>query len=327
MNERNLEVLNLYDIEVNKVMRGREAYLVWTDKGFFRLSEYEGNGGRLSYEEALLGYIENNSHLNVDRLVRTKEGELFGEDIYGTKYILKKWYEGNECDVKKQNDLLKGIHTLAELHKVLYMIKDEAVLCNAPINESVISEYNRYNEELKRVRNFIRKRARKTQFEYDVLARFEEYYGYAEESYKQLVESGIHRIEYEAKENCSICHGAYNYHNIIMMSQGVAVVNFDHSGRGPQIIDLYLYIRKVMEKHDWNIQLGHQLLERYDHVKAITDDELKILRIMLSYPEKYRKLLNQYNNSNKSWIPDKNSEKLRTIYKQQELKMTFAKSL
>ena len=327
MNERNLEVLNLYDIEVNKVARGRGAYLVYTDKGFFRLSEYEGSGGRLAFEEALLGYIEDNSHINVDRLLRTKEGELFAEDVYGTKYILKKWYEGNECAVKRPSDVLKGIHTLAELHKVLYTVKAEEVSLNIPINESVISEYNRYNDELKRVRSFMRKRTRKTQFEYDVLARFEEYYGYAIEAYNQLIESGIHRLEQAAMDRCVICHGAYNYHNIILMGQETAVVNFDRSGRGPQITDVYAYIRKVMEKHDWNIQLGHQLLERYDHVKAIEDDELNILTVMLSYPEKYRKLLNQYNNSNKSWIPDKNSEKLKTIYKQQELKMTFAKSL
>ena len=327
MSDRNLEVLNLYDIEVNRIAKGRGAYLIWTDKGFFRLSEYEGNGGRLSFEEILLGYIENNSRIHVDRLIRTQEGEMYGEDVYGTKYILKKWYEGNECDVKRQSDVLKGIHTLAELHKVLHMLKNEEVSDITPINESVISEYNRYNDELKRVRNFMRKRTRKTQFEYDVLARFEEYYGYAEDAYQQLIRSGIYRQEQEAMDKCSICHGAYNYHNIMLMGQETAVVNFDRSGRGPQVIDLYLYIRKVMEKHDWNIQLGHQLLERYDHVKAIEDDELNILRVMLSYPEKYRKLLNQYNNSNKSWIPDKNREKLRIIYKQQELKMTFAKSL
>ncbi len=327
MNERNLEVLGLYDIEVKKVAKGRGAYLIWSDKGFFRLSEYEGNGGRLSYEERLLAYIEEVSSMKVDRLMRTREEGLFGEDVYGTKYILKRWYEGNECDVKRHNDLLKGVHTLAELHKVLYEVKDREVSGMAPVRESVISEYGRYNDELKRVRNFMRKRTRKTQFEYDVLSRFDEYYGYADEARKKLEQSTIGRLEQEATDRCSVCHGAYNYHNIILLGQEAAVVNFDHSAVGLQITDLYLYIRKVMEKHDWNIQLGHQLLERYDHVRAISDEELKILKLMLSYPEKYRKLLNQYNNSNKSWIPDKNALKLGVLYKQQELKMTFAKSL
>lgn len=327
MNERNLEVINLYDIEVKKVAKGRGAYLIWSDKGFFRLSEYEGNGGRLAYEEKLLAYIERNSAMKVDTLVRTKEDVLFGEDVYGTKYILKKWYEGNECDVKRQSDLLKGIHTLAQLHKVLAAVKDEEINAIAPIAESILSVYGRYNEELKRVRNFMRKRTRKTQFEYDVLARFDEYYGYASEAYESLNQSGVERMESQADSDGAVCHGAYNYHNIILQGQEAAVVNFDHSVRGAQIMDLYLYIRKVMEKHDWNIQLGHQLLERYDHIRALTDKELEVLQIMLSYPEKYRKLLNQYNNSNKSWIPDKNVEKLQVLYKQQELKMSFAKSL
>lgn len=327
MNDRNLEVLELYDIDVVRVTRGRGAFLIWADNGLYRLSEYTGAGGRLAYEEKLLSYIEEHSSMRVDKLMRTKEGNMYAEDMYGGKYTLKKWYEGNECDVKRNHDLLNAVHTLAKLHLATEYIDDEDIASIAPKSESVGEEYTRYNEELRRVRNFMRKRTRKTQFEYDVLAHFDEYYGYANEAYNRLMSSDIGEIEEDAYRCCSICHGTYNYHNIIMQGNDTAVVNFDHSVNGPQIMDLYLFLRKVLEKYDWNIQLGHQLLERYDHTKSISDRELTVLQIMLSYPEKYRKVLNQYNNSNKSWIPDKNVEKLKVVYRQQELKMAFAKSL
>ena len=39
---------------------------------------------------------------------------------------------------------------------------------------------------------------------------------------------------------------------------------------------------------------------------------------LLSYPEKFWKIINQYINSNKSWIPDKNVDKLRKVIEQNE---------
>ncbi len=327
VNDKNMEVLSLYDIDVEKVIRGRGAYMIWTDKGLYRLSEYSGTGGRLAYEEKLLKYIETNSDIMVDTVVRTKEDGLYGEDVYGTKYILKKWYEGNECDVKRQHDVLETVYMLAWLHMVTSDIDDKELLEVAPIREGVGAEYSRYNKELRRVRNYMRGRTRKSSFEYDVLARFDEYYGYADEVCQMIETSDVGRMESEAHSRGCICHGAYNYHNVIMQGKDTAIVNFDHSVVGLQVIDLYMLVRKVLEKHEWNIKLGHQMLECYDHRKPISDSELSLLKLMLSYPEKYRKLLNQYNNSNKSWIPDKNIEKLKVIYRQQELKMAFAKSL
>ena len=39
---------------------------------------------------------------------------------------------------------------------------------------------------------------------------------------------------------------------------------------------------------------------------------------LLSYPEKFWKIINQYINTNKSWIPDKNVDKLRKVIEQNE---------
>lgn len=327
MNERSLEVLNLYDIRVEKTARGRGAYLIWTDKGLFRLSEYTGTEGRANYEAEILKYLKEVGFERVDYIMPTVEDKLWVEDAMGTKYILKQWYDGHECDVKKVSDIIAAVQTLACLHISTECIKNENIRAIAPMGESMLEEYERHNRELKRVRGFMRGRTRKTQFEYDVLAHFDEYYSYAEEAYNSLKASGLEAMEKAAYEKCSICHGTYNYHNIIMNGSNIAVVNFNHSARGMQLQDLYFFLRKVMEKHDWNVQLGSRLLEQYQMIKSLDTAQLAILRIMLSYPEKFWKVLNRYNNSNKSWIPDKNVEKLDIVYKQQELKKEFARKV
>ena len=38
--------------------------------------------------------------------------------------------------------------------------------------------------------------------------------------------------------------------------------------------------------------------------------------VLLSYPEKFWKIINQYINANKSWMAEKNVEKLRKVIEQ-----------
>ena len=327
MNERNLEVLQQYDINVEKTARGRGTFLIWTDKGLYELVEYSGTAGRLLYESKLLKYIKEKGFERVDIIETTKEDILYSEDEMGVKYVLKRWYEGRECDVKKTNDILSAVITLATLHNVTYAIDDMEIKEIAPKGQSLLEEYKKHNAELKRVRNFIRSRNRKSQFEYDILAHFDEYYDYADEAYRKLNASWYAEYEEESSKKCSVCHGTYNYHNLIIEGNNMAVVNFNHSTKGLQVRDLYFFIRKIMEKHEWDVKLGSKMIELYQSVRPLKKEEIRLLYIMLSYPEKFWKVLNQYNNSNKSWISDKSIEKLEAVYRQQELKSKFAKKL
>ena len=61
---------------------------------------------------------------------------------------------------------------------------------------------------------------------------------------------------------------------------------------------MYLFMRKILEKNNWSIKLGEDMLNAYDSVKQITKNELETLSLMLLYPEKFWKITNYYYNSN-----------------------------
>ena len=82
-----------------------------------------------------------------------------------------------------------------------------------------------------------------------------------------------------------------------------------------------------MEKHDWNVQLGYQMINRYSAIKSISDEEWEVLKIMLMYPEKYWKQINFYYNANKAWIPARQEEKIHNLERQQEQRMKFIETL
>lgn len=330
MNDKGTGVIEQYDISIIKTLRGRGAFILETDKGYKRLMEYKGTYNRLEYLNGLLEYVYNSGFKNIDLINKNKEGMLFSNDVGGDKYLITDWFNGNECDVKSYNNILEGAATLAKLHNVtMGGLKIESIdeLENIPLTENLIKEYGKHNQELKRVRTYIRGRKHKSEFEYDVLRHLEQYYQYGMDAMERIKDSSYEKLENESMEKIHICHGNYNYHNIIFDKNKIAVINFEKSGKGILIKDLYLFLRKVMEKHDWNIATGHEILKRYNEIRSISEDEYELLKIMLMYPEKFWKVVNHYFNSNKSWIPDKNIEKLNQVYYQQGKKEEFVLSM
>lgn len=326
MGEIDIDVLSQYDIAINKTGKGRGAIICAGEGKLYKLLPYNGTVCRLNFISGLMKYIRNKGFYYVDDIVCNRNGELISTNEIQETYILKEWFEGRECDVKNVKDVISGVETLALLHSEMRRgnFKIDGIIPETP---SFIMEYERHNRELKKIRNFMRGRNRKTSFEYDVLANFDEYYGGGVAALEKLKNTNYEKLEQECKEKKYFCHGNYNYHNIIFVEDKIAIINFEKAGTGLQIKDLYFYMRKVLEKHNWNVELGYNMLDKYNKIRPISKEEHQILMIMLEFPEKFWKVVNQYYNSNKSWIPDKNVEKLKTIYGQQQKKEQFIKKI
>ena len=82
-------------------------------------------------------------------------------------------------------------------------------------------------------------------------------------------------------------------------------------------------MRKILEKNNWDLNLGSSMIEEYSKIKLISKEELEILHILFLYPEKFWKIVNYYYNGNKAWIPQKNIDKLRTLISQNRLREKF----
>ena len=124
-----------------------------------------------------------------------------------------------------------------------------------------------------------------------------------------------------------LCHGDYSYHNICFQAGAPVIINFEKMNRNYGICDLYHIMRKIMEKYDWDIKLGHKILTEYDKVRTLREAELELLPILFSFPEKFWKILNGYYNSNKAWLPAKNLEKLCRVTEQNVKRLEFIKTI
>lgn len=324
MKDYSLNVLEQYEIEVSGTRKVRGAILCDTNAGVLLLREAAVSDKKVPVLEALTTHLTHHGYPRVDSIFLNKEGEFITKAEDGTRYVLKRWFSGRECDVKKEQEVLESVKNLARLHKIMKMPGEEVwEFAGNDLRE----EFLRHNRELRKVRAFIRGRTAKGDFENAVLKHFDAMYEWAGTAGERLAESGYERLLQKSREEGAVTHGDYNYHNVLITPKGMATTNFEHFTNDIQIEDFYYFMRKVMEKYEWNVELARAMLRTYQDIRPLSEEEQEYMAIRLSYPEKFWKLVNSYYHSNKAWIPGKNVEKLQTAIDQTEKKKRLLKSI
>ena len=330
MKDYGVSVLEQYQTEVYSTRRIRGAVLCSTDKGLLLLAETKAAPGRIPALAALYRLLNENGFAMVDTPLANKDGEYVTQAEDGSRYVLKQWFQGKECDVRRESELLESVRHLARLHLVMQM--PEASEGEKPqemkrMGETLGEEYDRHNRELRKVRAFVCRRSVKGEFETEFLKGFDQMYELARAAAEHLKEAECEKLYEEACRKNTIIHGDYNYHNLLFCPQGLAVTGFEHAHRDIQMEDFYYFLRKTMEKHRYDERLGTRMIRAYDAVFPMSRREREYLAVRLAYPEKFWKTANIYYHSNKSWISAKSVEKLQTAVAQTEEKKRFLANL
>lgn len=323
MNDKAVALLEQYDIEVLRTRKGRGAYLCETGQGILIFKEYDGTEVRLQQQDALLRHIQSMGTVQVDQLLPAKSGELFVKDKDGVRYILKTYYEGRECNIYEKSECLTAMRLLAKLHNCMRHVPQlgEQTEVSKEATAGILQEYNRHNQELIRVRNFLRKRKQKQPFERKLYSVMDAYI----EQARSVTDGWCKYVQdLDLTEPAdTYYHGSYQYHNIIFYEKDWYIINFEKCQPGSQVKDVYLLLRKVLEKSDWQPSLGRELLDAYKQLRPFSALEALDLYYRLAYPEKFWKIVNFYNNSPKVWIPERNMEKLEKLLEQEQNRQSF----
>ena len=320
-------VFEQFGVSVYRTMRGRGAYICETSKGIKLLRETTCKEEKYAKEDYITLELQKNGFNYVDSFCRSVLGEILVEDEDKKKYYLKNWFDAGECDVKSYHDVIGAIGAIASVHKHLLEVGLNDVAFGIPENKSLEERYGGKLKEMRSVSNYLKGKKGKTDFERSAYEQMKTYFSEGEVAYERLMNSNYSKLYNEAVSGKIIAHGACNHHNILNGRGYVAVVNFERANINIQITDLYDFMRKILEKYDWDIKLAYKMIDEYNKVKTISDDELNVLGIMFAFPEKFFKIMNHYYNSSKAWIPDKDIEKLKNVIKQNESRRRFVESL
>ena len=318
MVEQALSSLDQYDLEIKGVRKGRGFWIVNCKSGDYVLKEYKGSPERVLLQKKITSQIVERTGVVVQEIVPNRDGEWISLDGDERKYMLQTYMEGRECNIKDERECALAVSTMARMHKGMYLNKSEAFSVSP---YSLKREFEKRNIELRRIRRYLKEKRQKNDFE-----RFlHRHFNYFFEKALQVEEEWQ---EYEAfcmkeSDTQAFCHGDYQHHNVWLSCQEVMVLQFEKFAPDLPCRDLYLFLRKWMEKNNWNMEAGKAVLEIYEKEREMTCAEWISMIYRFAYPEKFWKIANYYFNSKKSFMPEKNVEKLEKILEQDQDRELF----
>ncbi len=318
MNDRAVSILEQYDLSVERTWKGRGSILFETKDGTYILKEYKGTPQRLSGIAGALEQIHDNGYRDIERILPNKEGEFFCVDYDRTIYIVKSYFQAKECNIRERAEYIKGMKNLARLHKAMEGVERVELLM--PAQMPICRDFEKHNTELRGVRRYLKEKGQKSEFELYLQKNYDFFFEQAVSVWENLKNENVSSWFLQMKEKHQLCHGDYQYHNILMGNDTCYIINFEKMSVDSPIRDVYLFMRKLLEKNNWSVELGKELLHTYNEERTLQEEELLQLKYRFYYPEKFWKIVNFYYNSPKSWISCKNGEKLTKLLEQEEAK-------
>lgn len=312
-------VLSQYEIEIHGITKGRGAFICDTSKGMKLLVPFRGSLEKGTVlREFLLGL--KNAGFEVEQIELNQKEEAVTEDaVTGERFILKSYIDGTEVSTSKVEDMKEAVKVLAIYHNVAEKINLDTA--GQQLREGVVESYTRHYRELIKARNYIRNRKKKSEFEQIYMKNYEHNRRSAEKSLAMLEEQG-HKTP-----RCVFCHGDFNQHNVLLSGGRYQMVHFENFTYNWAMMDLANFIRKMLEKNDWDERLGRELISTYDKYRTIGTEEYIQLHGLLLFPEKFWKVTNHYMNSRKTWISGRDIDKLKKVIEQEEKRLKFMENV
>lgn len=324
MDDKIENVIKEYPVHVTGKRRIRGAILLETKEGLFTLVNYRESLAKLAFEERVKEQLTCQGFPDVDQGIRNSQGEWLTKDNYGNPYLMKHWFLGRECNLRETEEVAAAARHLAKLHRAMVLPGAE----ENSVPEGAADILSRHAREMKRVYNYIRNKKKKNDMEIHLLNQFKHFYEQAETAGEMLSQLDSGKMERDAVAQGKVCHGSYNYHNILLLEkQRIATVNFERCEYGLQLMDFYGFLRKLMEKNNWEKRRGIRTIEAYQQTYGWEAEEGKLLYILLLFPEKFWKQMNFYYNGKKAWMSMKNFDKLKKIEAQELARRKFLREV
>lgn len=314
-------VLSQYELEIRQINKGRGYQVCDTDKGKKLLYPFRGSKERgewlRQYLKALL-----ESGFDAEQILTNKNEETVTVDeVTGEGFIVKDYIPGTELSTSRYGEMLEVVVLLADYHSASESLGAWGCEYKGLTAIDVVENRSRHYREMVKVGNFIRSRKRKMDFERLYMAHYGDFLKTAEKSI------GILMQQSQKMPQNIICHGECNQHNMIWSDGRWRLIHFENASYTWPEWDLANFIRKMLEKNDWDEELGMELVKTYSDNRRMGEDEYLRLYGLLLFPEKFWKIANHYINSNKAWVPMRDIEKLEKVIAQEDKRLDFVDKL
>lgn len=323
----NRELTSQYELNIKKYQYTRSNYYLETNKGRFVLRKVE-----LPKEQILFNY-EVGLHL-------VQNGFSDFNNIYTTKYKLPYAMVGDQCyimqtyipaeetDFKNCDDLKSMIMALGGFHKAARGVESKIKDVDQVKIKNIYSYYLKRRVENTKLKRNIASLKQKSNFELLFLDGCEQYRELEELALGSISEELVERIITMTREDKRVAHKDYMYHAVNRTENNqYMITKIDFCNYDIQMLDLAQILNKIMQKNDWSGNLLYQLIENYNNINQMGEDEFRLLKFMMIYPEKYNSISFKYISSKRRWNYSMFEQKWKKMLTYKENQLETAKMI
>lgn len=318
--DQSISVLEQYELEIKGIRKGRGSLIISCKEGEFVLKEYSGSEEKASIQKRITERIAQNTDVLVQQIVCSKDGRLCVEEPDSSRYILQTYMDGRECDIKDLKECVSATKAMAKMHKQMYL-EQSGEYCY-PAAYSLKDEFCKRNNELRRIRRYLKEKKQKNEFERYINKHFNYFFEAALEAEREW--EAYEKYAIPENNTLQFCHGDFQHHNVWVNNyREMMILQFEKIMPDLPCRDLYLFMRKLLEKSNWDCNIGKSLLESYEAERPLPFAERISMIYRFAYPEKFWKIANYYFNNKRSFMPEKNMEKFEKVLEQEQQKKFF----
>lgn len=323
---RETEISTQFGFVIYEMLPMKGVYRIKTNKGYKCLKKVNYGTQKIMYIYSAKEHIIQRGFDRVDRNMLTTDGvpyALVNDDIY----VVTDWIDGRESDFKKEDEVKNAASTLAEFHN--YARKFEGFEARARNDIGKLKEtLEKRMYTLNKMRDMARKNRKKTEFDMLYLSNIDYYMEMAQEALNIFDEDSYSRVCIKAVEENVLCHHDYTYHNILVDSnEKMHIVDFDYAKSEIQIYDLSTLLVKALKRLNWEPKYGKEIVDAYNSVKELNEDEVNILKCLMNFPQRFWRLANRYYYREAGWSEESFTKKMKEIISERPQYMEFIKNI
>lgn len=320
---REFEIERQFDIKIENIKPNKGVYLLKTDKGLKCLKKINYGTQKLLFVYGAKEHLMKNGFPRVDRYCVNTEGNpyaLVNEDIY----TLSGWIDGRECDFKIKDDLVNAAKSLAHMH-----IASKGY--EPPENSKLKTDLGRWPSlmekrvrSLDKMRDMGRKKGNKGSFDLNYTKTIQFYKDLGKRAINVLDSSMYMNLCRITEEEKGFCHHDFTYHNIIIDKEdNVNVIDFDYCKREIRTYDISAFMIKVLKRVNWDIEHAQLIIDSYNDVSPLKEEEYRVLFAFLLFPQRFWRLSNRYYYNEVNWPSNTFNNKLEDLISEQEIYTKF----
>lgn len=304
-------IADQYGLEISNAVEHRKVWRLQTPCGVKYMKKSKLSPAELRFIHEALEHLHRCGFNQAVRYLLNRNGEPFLQ-TGSSLYVLTDWYEGHELNFQILMDLKQAASLLARFHLASRGFEPE----NPPTGRTGWSDWlTQWEQRIRQLREF---RAlacgdRESTFSRLFLRYFELFYRQANASCQSLCHSPYNQVAQAASCQCGFCHHDYSSRNLLRTwNCQLMMIDFDYCLRDIRIHDLVNLLVRNLKHLDWQTEISRFILTEYHRVSPLEPEELRVMHVILSWPQDFWQLGLQYYHEKLPWPPERFVKKLES---------------